>query len=243
MADTAMDVFKVETPESSQQFFTNDPVWRGADGASSIDLGNGKILWLFSDSFIASDSSGSRKNAVLIRNSIAVQDGYDLPTAIIRFFWNRKGGNPRAFFHQPGKYWFWTGHGMRINDRVLVFLMKVRSTETGLGFEVFDWATVLIQNPDDDPATWELRYHKGAETYGLIAGSATVLSDDHYLYAFGAVEPDTHEAYALRWKLGQAYNGKMAHPEWWIGDRGAAENPVASASTFVCRQYRIFCTL
>ena len=43
---------KVETSEVVDSFFKNDPIWRGADGASSIELENGKILWLFSDSFI-----------------------------------------------------------------------------------------------------------------------------------------------------------------------------------------------
>ena len=78
---------------------------------------------------------------------------------------------------------------------------------------------VLISNPDEDPSGWEMQYLEGQETYGFIAGSATVLKDEKYLYAYGSVEPATHEVYLLRWKSSEAYNGNLAHPEWWINGK------------------------
>ncbi|MBK9985225.1 MAG: hypothetical protein IPP15_23235 [Saprospiraceae bacterium] len=45
----------------------------------------------------------------------------------------------------------------------------------------------------------------GQRRLGTIAGSAAILKDDHYLYAFGAVEPTTHEVYLLRWDINEAY--------------------------------------
>lgn len=214
--DSANYSFQVKDAESAGKFFTTDPLWCGADGAASVDLGNGKILWLFSDSFISSDSSGSRKNSKIVRNSIAIQEGYDLKTASVKFYWDRSKKKPGAFFHLPGKTWFWTGHGIRIKDKLLIFLMKERSVKTGLGFEAIGWYAVLIANPDDDPAIWKMIYIEGPETFGTIAGSAAVLKDEHYLYAFGAVEPSTHEVYVLRWKLDDAYTGNLRGVEWWI---------------------------
>ncbi|HNU89184.1 MAG TPA: DUF5005 domain-containing protein [Ferruginibacter sp.] len=214
--DTNRYRMEVEISGEAGNFFTNDPYWLGADGAASVDLGNGKVLWLFSDSFIGSDSSRSRKKSTFARNSIAIQDGYELKTASLKFYWNRSKKKPRAFFHLPGKFWFWTGHGVRIKDKLLIFLIQEQEVKTGIGFEAVAWYAVLIANPDDDPLTWKMKYIKGPETFGTIAGSAAVLADEKYLYAYGAVEPVTHEVYVLRWNLDDAYAGNLRTPLWWI---------------------------
>ena len=213
--DTSAYTISVESSEQINQFFTKDSIWRGADGASSIDLGNGRIVWLFSDGFICSDSSGTRKKSTITRNSVAIQKGYDLKTATVKFYWKEQSVNPQSFFGKPGKEWFWTGHGTLIKDKLIIFLMNVHEVKTGLGFEVAGWSAVLISNPQDDPLEWKMKYIDAPETFGTIAGSAAVVKDENYIYAFGAVEPSTHEAYLLRWKLNDAYNGNLAKPEWW----------------------------
>jgi len=106
-----------------------------------------------------------------------------------------------------------------IKDKLIVFLMKVREVKTGLGFEAFGWSAVLIANPTDEPSKWKMKYLDGPETYGLISGSAAVLKDDKYLYAYGAVEPSTHEIYVLRWEIDHAYTGNIANPEWFMNGR------------------------
>ncbi len=227
--DTTRYRVKIEFSGETDNCFTKDLVWRGADGASSVDLENGKVLWLFSDGFICRDSSGSRKNSAMIRNSIAIQDGYNLKTASIKFYWDKSRKKPRAFFHVPGRFWFWTGHGVRIKDKLLIFLLKEHGIKSGIGFEACGWYAVLISNPDQDPSEWKMQYIEGHETCGFIVGSAAVLKDEKYLYAYGAVEPSTHEAYLLRWKLDDAYAGSIANPEWWINGKWAerkARNPI-----------------
>ena len=219
--DTTRYSIKVEFSKETDKYFTNDFVWRGADGASSIDLDNGKVLWLFSDGFICSDLSKSRKKSTMINNSVAIQDGYDLKTAPVKYYWGKSKKKPQAFFHIPEKFWFWTGHGVMIKDKLIIFLLKEHGIKTGIGFEAFGWYAVLISNPNDEPSKWKIKYIEGPETYGYIAGSAAVLKDEKYLYAYGAVEPATHEVYLLRWKLGEAYTGNIANPEWWINGKWA----------------------
>ncbi|MBK9985219.1 MAG: hypothetical protein IPP15_23195 [Saprospiraceae bacterium] len=46
-------------------------------------------------------------------------------------------------------------------------------------------------NPHDQTVGMEDAVHQWAKDLGTIAGSAAVLKDEHYLYAFGAVEPTT----------------------------------------------------
>jgi len=142
--DTSAYGISVDLSKENDRFFTKDSAWRGADGASSIDMGNGKVLWLFSDSFIAKDPLFSRKGAKFVRNSIAIQQGYDLKTASIKYYWNRSGKTAKDFFWLPGKSWFWTGHGIMVKDRLLIFLIKEENTKKGLGFEATGWYAVLI---------------------------------------------------------------------------------------------------
>ena len=227
--DTTRYTIQVKFANETDQYFKTDLAWRGADGASSVVLGNGKILWLFSDSFISADSTRSRKGSKIIRNSIGIQEGSDLKTAPIKYYWDKSGKEPQAFFHTPGNFWFWTGHGVMIKDQLLIFLMKVREVKTGLGFESFGWSAVLISNPADEPSKWKMKYLEGQETYGLIVGSAAVLKDEKYLYAYGAVEPSTHEIYVLRWKIDLANSGDLSNPEWFNNGKWATRitrNPV-----------------
>ena len=222
--DTLRYSVTVNSSPDASSYFTNDHVWRGADGASSIDLGNGKVLWLFSDGFICRDSSGLRKNSRMIRNSIAIQDGYRLDPDRLKFHWDSAGGKPRDFFYRKGKTWFWTGHGAMIRDKLVVFLMEEKGVKTGLGFEAAGWYAVLISNPQEDPSRWKMKYIKGPETFGTIAGSAAVLTDGNYLYAYGALEPSTHEVFLLRWKLDEVYAGNFTHTEWWIDESWSSRN-------------------
>lgn len=214
--DTGRYKIDVESAAELNNFFARDLLWRGADGAASVDLGNGRVLWLFSDSFTSKDSSASGKRTSMVRNSIAIQQGYDIKNASLKFYWNRLKKKPRDFFYLPGKSWFWTGHGVKIRDKLLLFLMKEHATKKGLGFEAIGWYAVLISNPGDDPVEWKMKYIEGSETFGTIAGSAAVLTDEKYIYAYGSVEPATHEVYLLRWNSDSAYAGNLATPQWWI---------------------------
>jgi hypothetical protein len=216
--DISKYAVEIDSTTAFNDYFKKDSVWRGADGASSIDLGNGKVLWLFGDTFI-SDSAGSRKKSELIRNSVAIQTGYDLQTASLSYFWNQSKNKPRSFFHREDKYWYWPGHAVMIKERLLIFLMKEHEVKEGLGFESIGWDAVLISNPQDDPRKWKMKYINGGETYGTVAGSAAVLSDEKYIYAYGAVEPGTHEVYLLRWKTNEAYSGNLTMPYWWLNGK------------------------
>ncbi|MBK8706719.1 MAG: hypothetical protein IPN33_26155 [Saprospiraceae bacterium] len=75
---------------------------------------------------------------------------------------------------------------------------------------------VLISNPHDDPSKWQIQYIEGPETYGYIAGSAAVLKDEQYLLCIQRCQTSSHEVYALRWKIDDAYSGNIKNPEWCI---------------------------
>ncbi len=218
--------------EIDNALFKQDPHWRGADGAKTIDLKDGRILWLFSDTFIDQDGTGKRSNArFMIRNSIAIQEEAHLD-APMKFYYGGNPGEPADFFPDEGDEWYWTGHGAVLDSALVVFLFRVHATDTGLGFEVVGWDIVLINNPGDPPDEWNKTYIRGPDTHGIIAGSSTVLTRGDTLYTFGVQEPDTHDTYLLRISKDQLLTGDWSGLEWWVeGEwtREMTEAPLSSA--------------
>lgn len=221
--DTLKFSIRTEFSAETNQFFTNDMFWRGADGGSSVDLGKGRVLWLFSDGFICRNASGLRNKSKMIRNSVAIQQGYDLKTATLKYYWRGTHKKPEPFFKSPPEYWFWTQHGIMIKDKLLIFLMKEHGIKDKLGFEAFGWSVVLVSNPQDEPSAWKMEFIDGCETFGVIAGSS-LLKDSNYIYSYGSVEPDTHEGYLFRWKIEDAYAGNFSKPEWWMNGNWMLRN-------------------
>ncbi len=222
---------KFEVSELENNIFTHNKYWRGADGAATIDLENGNILWLFSDTFINPKGKGTRSGSVMINNTIAIQEGKDLEKSELKFYCKGTNKKPKAFFELPGDTWFWTGHGTVINGKLLVFLFEEKSTTEGLGFESVGWTLAIIDNPLETPDKWRIKYVKGPDTFGVIVGSSAVLKDENYIYVFGTKEPGTHETYLLRFKNGRISGGDLSGMEWWIeGDwtSNVSEEPASS---------------
>lgn len=213
----------ITVKETDNSIFKKDNYWRGADGAATIELDSGNILWLFSDSFIDQDGTGKRTNAKhLIRNSIAIQDSNSLHAELTYYYGGTKQ-QPVDFFKLPGDNWFWTGHGIVTRGKLVIFLFEVTSVDTGMGFEAVGWHIAVINNPSDSPDNWELNYFKGPDTYGVIVGSSAVLQDKNHVYAFGVKEPTTHETYLLRFEKEKLINGDFSKMEWWSENKWTDE--------------------
>ena len=202
----------------NNSMFTNDNVWRGADGGATIDLGKGKILWLFSDTFIDTLETGKRSNSKLINNSIAIQDRDVLKESKFSFYYKGSRKKPKSFFELPGDTWFWTGHGTLVRNRLIIFLFEEKKTNTAFGFESTGWYVVVIDNPNDEPQKWSLKYSKGPDTFGVIVGSSAVLKDNDFIYAYGVMEPGSHEVYLLRFPIDNIIDGNFTGMQWWTDD-------------------------
>jgi hypothetical protein len=207
---------EVQPWEEAQKLFRGDPHWLGGDGASSADLGDGRVLWLFGDSFINLSTTRSRRDATMVRNSVAIQHGHDPATARMAFAWKRLGPHPRSFFKEQGAEWFWPGSAVRTEGGLMVFLVRVRRADNALGFESSGWKTVFVPNPEASPTLWGMRDLAVPDTGGVLVGSASAFVLEGFLYAYGS-DPGGHAAYAARWKLEDAVVGDLAHVQWWMG--------------------------
>lgn len=206
-------------PEADQLFRKN-PRWLGADDAYSVNLGGGRILWLFGDSFIAPPEGGGRDTATMVRNSIAIQNGTDPTSADIQFFWNHKDGAPVSYFatEDEAKDWYWPGNGVRVGNRILLFMMKIRSDGAGF-FEIFGWQAVLVDDPCKPVPDWKLSWPESpGNDYGVTIGCAGVMRRGPYIYAFSVESVENHPVYLVRWPVQDIARGDLAHLSWWTGE-------------------------
>ena len=200
----------------AEKIFRSDSHWLGGDGATSIDLGNGRVLWLFGDSFIDLSSIGSRRSSNLVRNSLAIQTGYDPSNASMKFYWNMQNGTPSAFFAREGKNWFWPASGIMVGKHLLIFLMEIKTAKNELGFDACGWKAVWIKNPQEEPNRWNLTYLISPQKLGLIVGSCNPLLEKGFLTVC-ATDGKDRAVYLVRWSERSACTGTLTNPQWWAG--------------------------
>jgi hypothetical protein len=209
----------------ADQLFRSDPRWLGGDAAFSVDLGAGRVLWLFGDSLVARKAGDARKVSNMVHNSIAIQNGYDPGHATLKFYWGRRHGKPADFAAPEGKRWLWPMHGVRLGPRLLLFYTRVEPDheEDSLGFRLVGWTAFLIDNPDQEPSAWKLLQLDVPDGHGTIIIGASAMQIEDFLYVFGYREPE-HDVYLVRWPASSAAKGQLFSPEWWCGSDGWQAN-------------------
>ena len=139
--------------------FARKKGWTGADGCYSVELGDGRTLWLYSDTWVGTVAKGKHaEGSRLVNNSIGIQPatpaGKPPKHGSLEFFWGKPGkdGRPRAWIEPElalkaddpqaaGKSWYWLLDGCMISPpgggkKLLVFLMHMgRKKEGGEGAE------------------------------------------------------------------------------------------------------------
>jgi hypothetical protein len=170
--------------EAWNRVFDRTDGWTGGDVAGSIDLRDGRTLWVFGDTWVGPIRDGKRvRGSRLVNNSIAVHPT-DLrepwrPPAVdsVTFHWAQEDRKPAAWVRPRDEpqgspptadrdEWFWpTGGGLVATNaagqpRLAVFLFRVRRNPRGEGiwkFAVAGSAVAIIDNPGEPPDRWTIR--------------------------------------------------------------------------------------
>ncbi len=216
--------------------FHRDPRWLGSDCAYSVDLGGGRVLWLFGDTFVATSEAHTRRASKMPRNTVALQRGSDPTKADIQFYWKVSAGPPASFFPDAGQEWFWPGGGIRLDDRLVIFLIKVRRTGDGMfGFAAVGTTAVAVDNPDESPDHWRLRSVPiPPNDFKLMTGGASVLRLGDHIVAYCSDDGgSTHSGFVARWPLTAFRRLDLSAPEWWdaAGQRWVAQRELAKRPT------------
>jgi hypothetical protein len=215
-------------------FTRRDGGWTGGDGTRSVALPDGRILWLFGDTFLgAVRPDRSRPLAApMVRNTFVVQSGDTLVT-----LHGGTAASPQAFVTPKEKgSWYWPTDGLVEGNRLRVFLP--RFTATGPG--IWDWRW-----SGTDIGTFslpELRLEKITATAAVnrVIYGAALLKDADGTYIYG-VEDLQRTKYV---HIAKAGSGHLADAwKYWDGERWTVD-PLASKRLFsgAALQFSVFKT-
>ncbi|MFC4116359.1 hypothetical protein [Nonomuraea zeae] len=166
--------------------------WTGGDSTYSARMPDGRILWLFSDTFLGPlNADGTRPtSAPLINNSFVIQNGSQLTTV--------HGGTaaaPKALMPPPdGTHWYWSGDGFIVGNRLQVIFQKYRREGTGAMPFAFDEnvvATFSLSNLSTPSSVTKLPSDAGVAWGSAILPAGR--SGDGYTYVYGVSDAPTNK--------------------------------------------------
>lgn len=210
------------------QLFTRYSDWTGGDATYSIPLPDGRVLWLFGDSFLGTvKPDRSRPPTAFKRNAFVVQNGTDLLTL---------SGAPTAFLEpaEPG-WWYWPGHGTAHGDTLQIVMFGFKSTGSGGAWD-FAYASLDVATfhlPDFKLLSIERKTVDPTVNYG-----ACILEDGGFTYLFGAEKVGFQKFMHVARVAGHDMNGAW---EYFDGT-GWTTDAAASARVFanVSEQFSVF---
>jgi hypothetical protein len=206
----------------------NGPGWTGGDATISVRLGDGRVAWLFGDSFIGGVLPDGRRSPAshMVRNAIVVQDGACLITAV--------GGSAQApiALVQPiaPDEWYWpeqaTAEGHVLHA---VMLRVVRTGPTGWDFAVTGEDVV-----DLDLSSFTVTARRPLPTDGTVLWGASILQLDDATYVYG-IENKPIDARVFLARAGgptlagdwEFYSGDRNGPSWSREPHDVAPLPAA----------------
>jgi hypothetical protein len=157
----------------------NGPGWTGGDGAFSVRLEDGRIAWIFGDSFIGGVLPDGRRSPDwhMVRNTVVVQSGTCLSTAI--------GGTaqaPTALLRPADpSAWYWPQTA--VADGNLLHLVMQRVVRTGS--TSWDFAIVGIDVVDLDLRTFTMAAARPLPVDGSVLWGTSVLEAEDATYVYG----------------------------------------------------------
>lgn len=192
------------------QFTSFGPGWTGGDSTYSVELPDGRTLWLFSDTFVGlvNPSRTRPRNAPMVHNSLVVQDRDELTTKV-----GDIGGIPQSFFADPDwDSWYWvydaTVETTATGGVVRVFLIRFQRTPEGgmWGFEWMDNALATLSLPELEVVSIDPL----PSGHGVAWGAALLEHGEHvYIYGTEDLGDDKHM------HLARARTGGVADPAAW----------------------------
>jgi hypothetical protein len=219
--------------------------WLGADAAYSIDLHDGRVLWLWGDTFVDPKADGSRTNGpnFFVRNGCSVQRTPDPVHADMTFYFGpERAGVPASCLHDEdgGERWLWPLHGARLpGGELLLFRMHVHAVKDGFGFALAGWDAVAIDDPTVAPSAWRPRVIANMSAEPRVLMGSSVLVHGEHLYAYAARNdpdrPGDHTMFLARHALSKLAGlpaGALDDPEWWCGDQGFVTRCPAPVALF-----------
>jgi hypothetical protein len=203
--------------------------WTGSDGTYSVPLPDGRVIWLFSDTFLGTVEPNHHRppGTPMIHNSAIIQDGTALTT-----LYTGSHEHPSAWINPIGyrspDTWYWIDDGTVEGDKLRVFLPRfIRTGPGGWDFAqvAMDIGTLSLPGVQlqaiTPTAAGLVKMPSGTQvTYGVA-----ILEDDPYTYLYG-VEDVPFDKYM---HLARARAGDVLGPWEFFTGTGWSSDPQSSA--------------
>lgn len=197
--------------------------WTGADSAYSVELPDGRIAWIYSDTFLGEvdENHGRPLDSLFIHNSINVDDDGAITT-----FTGGTADAPESLVKVAGadenRDWYWLGDATLHGDELQVMLVEFVKT----GDTMWDFAFAGNGVATFDASTLELRSVVDLATDGVNWGSAIYEDPEAgYTYVYG-VEDLQSQKFA---HLARVAGGDLADGTWeYLGESGWSTDPAGS---------------
>lgn len=191
----------------------------GGDGSISIDLKDGRTLFLWGDSFLGDvkdDGSRSDSATIVVGNVFTTIDKDNN----VKHYYNGTVSNPLSVIEaEPvGNYmtWYWPGHGFVRDGILYIFMSKLHKTgDQTFDFE-YDGCDYFTLDSKDFKILSKTHFEPTDEN--KIHYGHAVLDDGEYIYIYGTlVDKNTFMAdvHVMRSQLGE---GKLTNYEYWDGE-------------------------
>lgn len=210
--------------------FTRSRGWTGADATYSVDLKNGKTLWMFGDTFIDQVSEDrSRPSFRLINNSLVLQSETEFTT-----YHGGTAVSPKAFAVPPeAGDWYWPGDATIAQGKIYLF-MHGFGNDTGGAWDFYRTSIdLLILNRE----TLAIESNTRLFDDPSISWGAAIMEDETYTYVYGVLSNDAgKKLYVARTNADLTTTWEYFTGTTWSAD------PAAANSIFndVSEQFSVF---
>ncbi|MEW1614753.1 MULTISPECIES: hypothetical protein [unclassified Streptomyces] len=198
--------------------------WTGGDSTYSVRLPDGRILWLYSDTFLGPlNSNGTRPtSAPLVNNTFVIQDGSSLSTV--------QGGtssSPAAIMPPPATStadhprWYWLGDGMigkvdNENHLQVIYHQWEKFGPGGwdFGMEKVVVATFALNNLKSPKSVTEIPVSssRGSRIQWGAAILPASMSGDGYTYIYGIDDAPTNKAL----RIARVKGSDLSQVDKWV---------------------------
>ncbi|HIZ98536.1 MAG TPA: DUF4185 domain-containing protein [Candidatus Janibacter merdipullorum] len=203
--------------EDDERFELSGPGWLGGDSTYSVQLPDGRTLWLFSDSLIGTVSSTGdpQPGMTMVHNALLTEDDSGRLST-------RTAEGPESFFADPSeRSYYWVQDAAVEGDELVVFLSLTRQ----VGEHGFEWERNAIARLSlPDLSVIDIQQDDSGRS---VAWGAGVMTTPTHTYVYGI--DDRGETKHLH--LARVPAGTLTDRSQWEyrTDDGWSEDPAKSA--------------
>jgi hypothetical protein len=203
-------------------FNVRGPLWDGADGAEPVDLGDGRRLWLWGDTYSGPTTDTSIIVQAFLRNSISVQQGN-----CMEFRLGGVVGGVNDYFKRPGATeWYWPDGGIADPAHNVVYLSSMHAIFDHVG-DGFNYRLVRNEILTVDYHSLQLIKATPMPTGGGLQWGTTMMQHGGYDYIY-ANAPGAKQ-YVARALPQHLLDGQW---EFWTGSTWSANGASVAPMTF-----------